>query len=464
MTLMFNLIAARLPVALLALSLISDNPERAQSRRYAAEAAPVPIVFVHGNGDHAGLWDNTIWRFESNGYPRDRLFAIDLPHPLASSTPSARETNRSTPDDQAAALAAFVTRVLIRTGANKVALVGSSRGGLAIRHYVRFGGGAAHVSHVITCGTPNHGVMASASMQPENEFNGLSPYLRALNGGSEVVRGVRYLALRSDSLDKYAQATGAALGAPGMQTGVDAMSPALKGATNIVLPGTDHREVAFGPEAFAAQYRFITGRAPRTLDIEPESDIVLNGMVSGTVAGAPTNLPLRGAQVVVHETDAATGKRVAEAVHRVTTRDDGQWGPFRARAGAVYEFEVSAPDSSVLLHLYRAPFLRSSQVINLRLPAAPARRVGVGPSNADSVAVQVIRPRGYLAAGRDTLRFDGELARGIAPGVPTVDRSVRWFEASQPRSVRTEFNGQTLVVRTQPADRRRVVVAEFQNE
>lgn len=464
MTLMLNLIAARLPAAMLALSLIGDYTERAQVRQHVAEPAPVPIVFVHGNGDHAGLWDNTIWRFESNGYPRDRLFAVDLPNPVASSTTTARETNRSTPDDQAAALAAFVTRVLIRTGASKVALVGSSRGGLTIRHYLRFGGGAAHVSHVITCGTPNHGVMASASLQPENEFNGLSPYLRALNAGSEVLPGVRFLALRSDSLDKYAQPTGTALGAPGMQTGVDALSPALKGATNIVLPGTDHREVAFGPEAFAAQYRFITGRAPRTLDIEPESVIVLNGMVSGTVAGAPTNLPLRGAQVLVYETDAATGKRVAESVHRVTTRDDGQWGPFRARAGAVYEFEVVAPDSSVLLHLYRAPFLRSSQVVNLRLPAAPARRVAVGPSNADSVAVQVIRPRGYLGVGRDTLRFDGELARGIAPGVPTVDRSVRWFEASQPRSVRTEFNGQTLVVRTQPVDRRRVVVAEFQEE
>ncbi len=34
-----------------------------------------PIVFVHGNGDSAALWQTTIWRFESNGWPRDRLFA-----------------------------------------------------------------------------------------------------------------------------------------------------------------------------------------------------------------------------------------------------------------------------------------------------------------------------------------------------------------------------------------------------
>jgi len=42
-----------------------------------------PIVFVHGNGDTAALWITTMWRFESNGWPRARLHAIDLPYPLA---------------------------------------------------------------------------------------------------------------------------------------------------------------------------------------------------------------------------------------------------------------------------------------------------------------------------------------------------------------------------------------------
>ena len=423
----------------------------------AHAVAPVPIIFVHGNGDHAGLWDNTIWRFESNGYPRDRLFAVDLPNPTATSTVGARESNRSTPEDQAAALAAFVTRVLLRTGATRVALVGSSRGGLTIRHYVRFGGGAAQVSHVITCGTPNHGVMALATMQPESEFNGLSPYLRALNAGREVVAGVRYLALRSDSLDKYAQPTGAALGAPAMRTGVDARSPALRGARNEVLAGTDHREVAFGAASFVAQYRFLTGRAPRTMAIVPESVVVLDGMISATVAGAPTNLPLARATVTVHELDAATGIRTREAVHRTVTRDDGQWGPFVARPTAHYEFEVAAPDSSVILHLYRSPFPRSTRVMHIRLPAPPARR-------GDSVSVLITRPRGYLGVGRDTVLFDHAPASGITPGVPSVDRALRWFPADGPRTVRTTLNRETLVVRTHPQDRRRLVTAEFQQE
>ena len=29
-----------------------------------------PIVFVQGNGDTAALWQTTVWRFESNGWPR----------------------------------------------------------------------------------------------------------------------------------------------------------------------------------------------------------------------------------------------------------------------------------------------------------------------------------------------------------------------------------------------------------
>lgn len=421
--------------------------------------APVPIVFVHGNGDHAGLWDATIWRFESNGYPRDRLFAIDLPNPMATASTTMREPNRSTPEDQAAALAAEVTRVLLRTGASKVALVGSSRGGITMRYYVRFGGGSAHVSHLITAGTPNHGVFALDGFSAGSEFNGRSAFLRALNADREVEPNIAYLTLRSDSLDKYAQPFGAALGAPTMATGVDAHSPALAGAQNLVLPGTDHREVAFGPAAFKAQYTFLTGRDPVTTAIAAESSVVLDGVVSANAFGAPTNTPLRGALVTVHEVDATTGERVRTAVHTQRTRDDGRWGPFRASATSRYEFEVVAPDSSVILHVYRAPFPRSSRVVNFRLPAPPSDTI-----RADSVSVLLVRPRGYLGAGRDRVSFDDAPARGIPEGVPTTDRVAWRGPADRPRTVRARFNDDVIAVRTQPGDRRRLVVAELPNE
>jgi hypothetical protein len=55
----------------------------------AAQTGPVaaadipPILFVHGNGDHAALWMTTLWRMESNGISRDRMFAINFTDPLA---------------------------------------------------------------------------------------------------------------------------------------------------------------------------------------------------------------------------------------------------------------------------------------------------------------------------------------------------------------------------------------------
>jgi len=111
-----------------------------------------PIVFVPGNGDTAGLWITTIWRFESNGWPRDRLHAIDLPYPLARDDDTKPQPGRTSTTEHAAFLAAEVQRVLARTGASKVALVGNSRGGNAIRNYVANGGGAALVSEFRVAG------------------------------------------------------------------------------------------------------------------------------------------------------------------------------------------------------------------------------------------------------------------------------------------------------------------------
>ena len=58
------------------------------------QATP-PIVFVHGNGDSAALWQTTLWRFESNGWPRERLHAIDVPYPLARDEDAKPQTGRT---------------------------------------------------------------------------------------------------------------------------------------------------------------------------------------------------------------------------------------------------------------------------------------------------------------------------------------------------------------------------------
>src|SRR5437762_9876716 len=129
-----------------------------------------PILFAHGNGDHAALWITTLWRMESNGIARERMFAINFTDPLARADDTKPEPNKSSTEDQRRELADAIKELKRRTGASRVALVGNSRGGYSIRSYIK-NGGAADVSHAVLCGVPNHGVFAWDD-NPGNEFNG----------------------------------------------------------------------------------------------------------------------------------------------------------------------------------------------------------------------------------------------------------------------------------------------------
>ena len=180
----------------------------------------------------------------------------------APTIPNPSRTNPR-PRTTAASLREAVAALKQRTGAAKVALVANSRGGNSVRNFIK-NGGAADVSHAVLCGVPNHGVY-DWDQGLSNEFNGRGPFLRGLNeGDSEVTPGVAFLTLRSDGMDKFAQADGRFVGKPGTPTGITSEGPALKGATNLVIGGVDHRETAYSPRAFAEMFKFIAGRAPQS--------------------------------------------------------------------------------------------------------------------------------------------------------------------------------------------------------
>ena len=435
------------------------------AQRPAGAPVPPPIVFVHGNGDSAALWHTTLWRFESNGWPRERLHAIDMPYPQSRDADNVAQPGRSSTTEHRDFLAAEVQRVLAATGARQVVLVGNSRGGNAIRNFI-MNGGAAQVSHAILGGTPNHGVWADAGRLPSSEFNGAGPFLTALNNqgapGVEITPGPRWMTIRSDNNDKFAQPDGVWLGAKGTPTNVGFDSPELKGALNVVLPGADHREVSYGPQAFAATYRFITGRDPATTAVLPESHVVLDGKVSGlgvdndpARGGTVNNLPLAGATVEVFATDAATGERIGAARWRKTVGADGRWGPFAADAASRYEFVITASGYAVT-HIYRAPFPRSSQLVHLRAAS-------VDPAAAAAGSVVVFRrPRGYFGWPRDRISLDG---RNPPPGVPAgvagVAESRITLPALPQRAVVADFNGERIVGRNWPASDNHVVQLEL---
>jgi pimeloyl-ACP methyl ester carboxylesterase len=432
---------------------------------FAALAQPVPaapgaseippILFAHGNGDHAALWVTTLWRMESNGVPRDRMSAINFTDPLARSDDSKPEPNKSSAEDQRRELGEAIQELKRRTGAARVALVGNSRGGYAIRNYVRNGGGG-DVSHAVLCGSPNHGVFAWED-SPGNEFNGRGPFLRGLNeGDSEVTPGTGFLTLRSDGFDKYAQEDGRLLGKPGTPTGVTAEGPALNGATNLVLGAVDHRETAYHPRAFREIYKFIAGREPERIAIVPEALVKLSGIVTGTPGGIQTNRPVEGASVEVFRVSADTGERAGGPIHSSQTGADGRWGPAQADPSWPLEIVLTSTGSPIT-HIYRSPFPRSSDIVHLRA----ARPLGAADAGAGAVVI-MSRPRGYFGLPRDVVLFDGREPADVKSGVPTdAISTLRLPAAEVGRAVRALFNEERIVARAWAASENRIAVAEL---
>lgn len=414
-----------------------------------------PILFVHGNGDHAALWITTLWRMQSNGVPHNRMLAINFTDPLARTDDKVEQANRSSTEDQRRELGEAIAELKRRTGAPRVALVGNSRGGNSIRNYVRNGGGA-DVSHAILCGVPNHGVY-DWDEGLGGEFNGRGPFLRGLNAGdSEVTPGTAFLTLRSDGIDKFAQPDGRFVGKPGTPTGITSDGPALKGATNLVLGAVDHRETAFHPRAFREIYKFIAGREPTRLEILPEAEVKLSGLVTGTPGGVVTNRPVSGATVEIYHVSAESGERTGGPVHSSQTGADGRWGPAQVNPAWYLEIVLTSAGSPTT-HIYRSPFPRSSDVVHLRA-ARP-----LGPADAGAGAVVLMsRPRGYFGLPRDVVLIDGKEPADVKPGVPTDSITTLRLPASDAsRAVVTLFNQERIVARTWPASENRIAVAEL---
>jgi pimeloyl-ACP methyl ester carboxylesterase len=414
-----------------------------------------PVLFVHGNGDHAALWITTLWRMESNGVPRDRMFAINFTDPLARSDDKVEQANRSSTEDQRRELGEAVKELKRRTGASRIALVGNSRGGYSIRNYIKNGGGA-DISHAVLCGVPNHGVY-DWDDGTGSEFNGRGPFLRGLNEGeSEVTPGTAFLTLRSDGIDKFGQPDGRFVGKPGKPTGVTSDGPALKGATNLVLGAIDHRETAFHPRAFREIYKFIAGREPARLGIVPEAEVRLSGLVTGTPGGVVTNRPVSGALVEIYHVSAETGERTGGPIHSSQTGADGRWGPALVEPTWYLEIVLTAPGSSIT-HIYRSPFPRSSGIVHLRA----ARPLGSADAGAGAV-VLMSRPRGYFGLPRDVVLFDGKEPADVKTGVPTDSiTTLRLPAAEAGRAVVGVFNQERIVARAWPASENRIAVAEL---
>ena len=393
-------------LAALARPATAQDPPR---ERQAGQETP-PILFVPGEGDSAALWIPTIWRFESNYYSRQRLFALDMRLPTARRHDGVREAGRSSSAEATAQVAQEVARIRRTTGMDRMVLVGHGRAGNIIRNFLRLNP-SQRIRAAILCGAPSHGVIVSDTHMVGSELNGNSPFLRQLNampGG--VPPGMPTFTLASDRLDKFAQPDGRFIGLPGVDTGITHASPTLRGATNITLPGADHLGTAYSHEAFNEMYRIVMGEWPAVTRLRAEVQPALSGRITGYESGVATNVPIPGARLRVFVVDPATGRRTGPEKYSRLTPADGSWGPMEVDPQAHHEFEVTARGHPVT-HIYRPPFPRGTEHLHLRPYLAG------GDDRPQGALVIVSRPRAYFDLGRERLQIGTQVV-SAEPGIP----------------------------------------------
>lgn len=170
-----------------------------------------------------------------------------------------------------------------------------------------------------------------------------------------------------------------------------------------------HVEAATSVESFVRQWRFLVGGDPATTSIEPEDGPI---EVSGRVVNFPFNTGRDGATVNVWELDSNTGHRVADAPEHTFTLDtSGDFGPIELQPGVHYEFEISAPDGTLVHHVYQQPYLRSTRWARVLTSTADGTtRVNTNTSD-DHTTLIAMRMREWWTTGpnadRLTVSVDG---------------------------------------------------------
>lgn len=112
----------------------------------------VPVVLVHGYLCNHRIWDDVVTALRARGHT---VFAVNL-------EPVFTSIDRYVPIVEAA-----VQALMQHTGQPKVALVGHSMGGLAIRAWMR-SEGTQNVARVLTLGTPHTGTKLARSAHTPN--------------------------------------------------------------------------------------------------------------------------------------------------------------------------------------------------------------------------------------------------------------------------------------------------------
>jgi pimeloyl-ACP methyl ester carboxylesterase len=332
-----------------------------------AQAAPRPLIFVHGVLGSANQFESQSLRFTSNGYPIGHVVGFDYDSlAVGANTELVRGQ-----------LDALIASLQAATGSDQVDLAGHSLGTSVLQGYLNSSPErAADVAHYVNL----------------DGFPAASP-----------PGGVPTLAVWGMGNDDRE----------------------LVGATNVHLPQQTHTQVATSRETFGVMYEFLTGAPPASLDIvrQRAGEIQL----SGRAHLFPSNAPVDRGELQVYEVEAATGRRVDPLPEATFALTDGSWGPFAADPAARYEFAIVRDGNAH--HLYFEPFVRSSALMRL-LTSEPGEGLdGLwerGPNHSNIVLLRNKEWWGDQPGANDVLTVDG--VDVVSPATaPTSKRALAAF-------------------------------------
>jgi triacylglycerol esterase/lipase EstA (alpha/beta hydrolase family) len=217
-----------------------ESVEGANNNCKPSSAHPYPVVLVHATlADEGSNWVTLAPLLANEGYC---VYGFNYGETAASLplipfiTPG-RIDALGHIEHSAEELSSFVSKVLSKTKAAKVDLVGHSQGGMMPNYYIKYLGGAAKVNELIGLAPSNHGTtldgltklvevfpfagevigglleFLGAPSLPEQEIG--STFIKKLFGSGEpVVSGVRYVVIESTHDEVVTPYTNAFLSGP----------------------------------------------------------------------------------------------------------------------------------------------------------------------------------------------------------------------------------------------------------
>jgi triacylglycerol esterase/lipase EstA (alpha/beta hydrolase family) len=181
-----------------------------------AAAHPYPVVLVHATfADEGSNWVTLAPLLANNGYC---VYGFNYGETILSGLLGSID-GLGNIEHSAEELSSFVNKVLSKTGASKVDLVGHSQGGMMPNYYIKFLGGASKVHTLIALAPSNHGTTVSglttliekfpfasllvpvflevigAPSLPQQESG--SAFQKKLFGAGDTVAGPRYVVIET---------------------------------------------------------------------------------------------------------------------------------------------------------------------------------------------------------------------------------------------------------------------------